>query len=166
MQIKHISFMVLGALLLTGAGCMSTASTATPTNDSELDLSDFELDLSGISVEVRDPLTVKAGEAFAFGVRVQNAEDKERSLRSIDIDRAFLTGLEITDVNYKRSDEYYVESLDQDIFEFNTPIEANGSLEVTFSAVAKTAGEYGGDFDICIDNDINCVFESIDVIVQ
>lgn len=165
MQIKNISFMVLGALLLTGAGCMSTTST-TPTNDSEIDLSDYELDLSGISVEVRDPQTVKAGEAFTFGVRVQNTQNTERSLRSIDIDRTFLTGLEITDVNYKRSDEYYVESLDQDIFEFNTPIKANGSLEVTFSAVAKNAGEYGGDFDICIDNDINCVFESIDVIVQ
>lgn len=154
--------MVLGALLLTGAGCTSTTSNADP----EIDLSDFEFDLSGITVDVRDPETVKAGESFTFGVRVQNTEDQERSLRSIDIDRTFLAGLEITDVNYERSEEYYVESLDQDIFEFNTPIKPNGSLEVTFTATAKTAGEYGGDFDICIDNDINCVFESIDVVVQ
>lgn len=159
MTIKHLSFAALAGLLLTGAGCMTTS-------EPDIDLSDFEQDLTGITVEVSAPESVAIGETFTFGVEIQNASDERRSLRSIDIDRPALSGITITGTTPSLNREYYVESLDQDIFEFNAVIPANGKLDAEFTATADKAGAYVGDFDICIDNDVNCVFSNINLNIE
>jgi hypothetical protein len=152
-----------------GAGCLTASNgpaPTTPIGEEEDPLVDYERNLDGIIAEVNDPGVVQVGDTFTFGARIQNTQNKERILRSIDIERTFLAGFDITDINLERTDEYTVDSINEDIYEFNTAIKANGSLDVTFTATATKAGEYGGDLDICIDNDINCVFGSIDVVIQ
>lgn len=168
MKKAPFSFLWLSALLLMGAGCLFTSQKS----DSEIPaeeaaiLAGYERDLDGITVEINSPETVTIDDTFTFGVDIHNTQDRSRSLRSIDIKRSFLEGLDITDINLERSYEYYVESIDEDIFEFNTPLEPNESLTIVFTATAKKTGNFSGDFDVCIDNDINCAFETISVVIQ
>ena len=85
---------------------------------------------------------------------------------SIDVAYDFLDGIYVTDVNPAAETEYDVDEINQHIFEFNYDIGAGASVDVTFTATAVKTGDFGGDFDICIDGDISCIFRSIRTIVE
>ncbi len=119
-----------------------------------------------LSVYINEPSTVSIGEEFTFSVTISNESDEAKELRSIDIDRSFLEGMVVIGTTTPTTNEYYIEALDQDIFEFEHMIPAYEDLTLVFTAMAFIPGDYSGDFDICIDGDASCLFEDISVTIE
>lgn len=156
-----------GALILAGAGCFQPATD--PSIDDLFADEDFLslFEVEGVETLIYGTdLPVVSGEIFIFGVEVSNTSNETKELRSVDISRDFLDGMTIIDIEPTTTQEYYLEGLDQDIHEFEYMIPAGESVDVLFTAIAGDSGTYGGDFDICIDGDASCIFESIAVTVE
>ncbi|MDF1497515.1 MAG: hypothetical protein P1P90_05665 [Patescibacteria group bacterium] len=117
-----------------------------------------------ITVQKNSPTEVISGETFTFSVDIKNADNKDHELRSIDIDKTFLDGIMIVSTTPVTSEEYEV--FGQHIFEFKSDIPANSTKEVIFNAKAIKSGDFSGDFDICIDGDASCLFNSIRILVN
>jgi len=176
-----LGFFAFSLLVFTGAGCdFSFGDTEFEEDDfftfdddtefSESDLAELEDQIAEINsytdVEIDVPVSVTNGEEFTFTVTVTNSDSSAHSLRSIDVAYDFLDGVYVTDVTPEADLEYDVDAISQHIFEFNHEIAANSSVDVVFSATAVKTGDFGGDFDICIDGDASCLFNSIRTIVE
>lgn len=109
------------------------------------------------------PPTVLEGEEFEFSVVVYNDGKKSHELRSIDVDTVFLDGIFVTETIPATREEY--DAFGQHIFEFKKTIPPQSTEVVTFKAKAITSGDFSGDFDICIDGDASCLFNSIRIVV-
>lgn len=172
-------------LVFAGAGCdfsvgdtdfmedddfLSFDEETNSTEFTDEDLADLEAQIAEINsytkVEIDAPVSVSKGDDLTFTVTITNSDSQAHSLRSIDVAYDFLDGIYITDVTPEPDLEYDVDAISQHIFEFNHEITAGTSVEVVFSATAVKTGDFGGDFDICIDGDASCIFDSIRTIVE
>lgn len=161
-------FLLAGAFALAGAGCLGGGTQEQSLDDFLAENADIlsELEVKNIDATVMEPGTVTSGEQFTFGVTVTNEDTENRSIRSIDISRSFLDGMQVVAVQPTPDREYYVDALDQDIFELNVDVAPGQTQIVNFDAVAGDAGSYEGDLDICIDSDVACIFDSISIVVE
>jgi hypothetical protein len=172
----------LALLTFMGAGCDFSVGDTDFEEDDFFSFSDEETELtdeelveleaqiveinSYTDVEIDVPVSVTKGDELTFTVTVTNSDSKAHSLRSIDVAYDFLDGIYVTGVSPEVDLEYDVDAISQHIFEFNHEIAANSTVDVVFSATAVKTGDFGGDFDICIDGDASCLFDSIRTIVE
>ncbi len=178
-------FVAFSFLVFAGAGCdfsvgdtdfledddfMSFNEQSDGTDFTDEDFAELEAQIAEINsytdVEIDAPVSVSKGDDLTFTVTVTNSDSESHSLRSIDVAYDFLDGIYVTDVTPDPDLEYDVDAISQHIFEFNYAIPANSFVEVVFSASAVKTGDFGGDFDICIDGDASCIFDFIRTIVE
>lgn len=140
---KNIFILAIFGFLLV-AGCIGTPDNTVVTIDA--------------------PISVSKGTDFKINVIVENTDSKPHELRSIDIEEAFLKGVYIKDTTPKTTEDYT--AFGDHVYEFRKQIPANSELKVTLNVNAVKAGDFPGEFDICIDADATCLSKSTRVVIE
>lgn len=120
-------------------------------------------------IDVNAPTSVEQGQEYVITVEINNVSGEDITLNSIDIQATLLDGFIINTVepSYIETYEYgFSESDIYQTFSFLTAIPPGESLSVTFTGEAVIAGDFSGEFDVCIDSSVNCKTEVIRTIVR
>ena len=104
----------------------------------------------GITVRIDQPATIDEGQTFDVVVEVTNALARERTLKDIDFYDPLLDGARLVRVDPVHSS--YDTTMGTETFTMDQPIPANGSITVTLTFAAETAGTYAGDLDVSVDS--------------
>ncbi len=122
--------------------------------------------VENIEVAVDSPTTIKQGERFAIRVSVRNTGASEQTLVDLDIADEFLKGVVIESSNPPFSRSMHV-PLDNTIsYHYGLPIPPGKEISITLSAYAAHQGDYSGEFDFCINSEMNCLFYAVRTIVE
>jgi Na+-transporting methylmalonyl-CoA/oxaloacetate decarboxylase gamma subunit len=112
-----------------------------------------------IAIAVKSPDRVKPREAFTIEITIANSADEAQTLDSIDIYDTYLKG-----VRMQRSNPAWSASAtvgDFVTYNYQLEIPARGELVVKFDARAIGPGDYAGDFDVCINNELSYLTEVV-----
>ena len=143
-MLKNISFLTLAFFLLF-------TSCADPEN---------------IEIDMDIPSMVSKGEDFIITTTVTNTAEKSQELVSIDVSDKYLEGVivESTDPDHISSEHIPIDNSVS--YRFEKDLDSGESMEVTFYCKAITTGDFSGDFDFCINSDINFLSRMARTVVE
>lgn len=123
---------------------------------------------SDIAIEVDAPLEVEVGDLFGVTTTITNhSARRTHRLHSIDIATDYLDGAALIASSPTYTEAYDIPFMPQRSYEFGGhPIGPGETLEVRFDLKALKAGDFGGDYDICINKAASCLFQTIRTIVR
>lgn len=116
-----------------------------------------------IRVETNVPLEV-TNEPFLLEVFVTNVGRKAQQFHSIDIEKAYLDGISISDAepNYKESAGIFL----YQSYLFERPLAPGKTQVIKFSAKPLYSGDWSGDLDVCVGTGARCVTKNIRTVVR
>ncbi len=120
----------------------------------------------GVTMWVESPARVKMGEPFAFSAHVNNESTTAVTLRSLDIGDSYLAGISIDRSEPPFSSSQHIPIDNTVSYGFETAVDPGDHLIVTFHVRATKPGVQQGDFDICVNSEFNCDFQSITTLVE
>lgn len=111
------------------------------------------------------PPDATVGEYTSITIQLTNEDSKTQFLNSIYIDEEFLEGFQVVSVYpTPRSED---EALGIHYYEFNQEIPKDESgLVILFSLKSLKAGDYKGNIDICINDDVSCFYGDVRIIAS
>lgn len=116
-----------------------------------------------IAIFISAPEQVKRGETFTIDVRIVNQADRQQKLDSIDVYDSYTAGVRLrSSTPAWRSSSHMVDFV---TFEYQIAIPPRSEQIVTFEAQALKAGDFAGDFDICINAPWSFLTEVVRTIV-
>ena len=109
---------------------------------------------------------IEAGREFVIQIDVKSSSEATQVLDSLDLDEAFLQGIEI-----RKTEPRYLESERQPFgeirsFRFEQPIPPMGEATLKLFAVAPEAGSFESEVAFCIDTHTNCIYHYLTLSVQ
>ena len=104
---------------------------------------------------------VKVGEPFTIQAHVNNESSSTAMLHSLDIGDSYLAGVSIDRTEPPFSTSEHIPVDNTVAHWFNLAVGPGEHLIVTLHATATRAGVQQGDFDICVNSEINCQFLTI-----
>ena len=104
----------------------------------------------GVAIEVAAPALVPAGEPFDIVVRVRNLLDRERTLRSIDLDNALLKGFSIESLTPEPIDKSSM--LGTTAFHYKLTIPPRASVAISLRGRSLDSGDYSGTVMAYVDS--------------
>ena len=110
------------------------------------------------------PNSVAVGETFSVLVRVRNTAQENQVLDSIDITLDYLAGILIDSADPMFTETYEIVGYQSYTFERTIP--PGTELMIQFRALARDAGDYLGEMDICINGPGNCTTKTIQTSVH
>ena len=112
-------------------------------------------DPKDIALKVDAPLRVRMGEGFQVVVTVTNSSSEAQTLNSLDIADAYIDGIAITSSVPPYSEASHVPIDNSWSHRYMLEIPPGGQVQVTLNASALKAGDWAGDIDACINNDVS-----------
>lgn len=131
---------MLGAILLLGAGCVSS---------------------TGLSTSVEAPASVSEGSDFNLVVHIENGTATDKILDEIFIEEELYDGIYTNAVSPEQVDDTLSKpGIYSAIFE-GVVIGAGSSEKITFDMNAVWAGDYLGNVLVCFVDEAECLTESV-----
>jgi hypothetical protein len=118
-----------------------------------------------VKLSVTSPSVVKNGSDFIIKAVLKNTGTKTHTFVNLDIDNEYLKGVSIrkTQPQYS-SKENYIDEITT--FEFGKELKPGEEFIIEITATAGMEGSFKGDFDFCIDSDVEYVTFTIDTEVK
>ncbi|ODS35790.1 MAG: hypothetical protein A7316_01335 [Candidatus Altiarchaeales archaeon WOR_SM1_86-2] len=110
-----------------------------------------------IIVNVDSPVQVKQNQEFNINVTIKNTANNPQKLVSIDVRDSYLKGISIKSSDPPYKDSFHLPVYDSFTYDYHTDIPANGELDIVLTAAAVKTGDFRGDIELYIDEDIDCV---------
>lgn len=107
-----------------------------------------------VNIAVRGPKTVDRGETFVIQVYVENLAHEAQSLHSIDVSLAYLEGIEVQKVEPPYAESSRFGNFQS--YSFGRSIAPGDTFVVQLQATARQAGDWSGQFDVCINAPRSC----------
>lgn len=111
----------------------------------------------GVSASVEVPSSVVPGESFVIRVSVENLTGETKVLDSVDVGEGYLAGIDILEADPAFSESFPLPFGGVQSYAFGHDIPANQTLIVRLTAQGRTAGEFSGTIDVCVDSGIRCL---------
>jgi hypothetical protein len=118
----------------------------------------------GIRVAVGSPDQVNAGDTFIIELRVANDAAEPQIIQSIDVYDSYLAGVLLKSSDPPWSSSSHI--MDFVTYDYDLEIPPGGQQVVKFEASAIQAGDFQGDFDVCINSDTSFITEVVRTIVN
>jgi hypothetical protein len=119
---------------------------------------------TNIAVWVTAPDTVKTGELVVIEVRVVNQANHPQVIDSIDIYNSYLEGVKLRSSTPAWRSSMAI--LDFVTYDYQLSIPAQGEQIVKFDAIALKPGDYLGDIDVCINNEMSYITQVVRTVVN
>ena len=117
-----------------------------------------------IRITIISPDEVNQGEAFTIEIRVANDAAETQTIESIDVYDTYLAGVLLNSSDPPwGSSSHIVEFI---TYDYDLAIPPGGEQVVKFEATAIQAGDFQGDFDVCVNSDTSFVTEVVRTIVE
>jgi hypothetical protein len=107
-----------------------------------------------VNIGVYGPRSVSQGETFVIKVQVENLAHEAQSLHSIDINLAYLEGIEVQKVEPPYAESSRFGNFQS--YSFDRSIAPGESVIVQLHATARQVGDWSGQFDVCINAPRSC----------
>jgi len=113
---------------------------------------------SEVSVSLSVPAVVSPGDELEISVEITNSADYPQKIVSIDFSDSYLEGIMLTGSDPASLESSHVPLINIVSYDFGFEIGPNKSKAIVFKAIALEAGDYSGDLDVCINNDVSCIY--------
>jgi hypothetical protein len=107
-------------------------------------------DVEGMYIEVKAPAEVVVGEGFDLEVIVKNDRpDKKLMVSDVDLADEYLAGFTVSSVTPKVKSSMHVPIDNSRSYTFDVTIPPGGSHTFVFKMLARKAGHFSGEIDVC-----------------
>jgi len=130
-----------------------------------LALRTIDWSVENIEVTLSAPEKVRRGEDFQISARVRNTASKPQRLVDLDIDRGYLRGIAIRSAEPPWKQSTNLMGLGTS-FTFDLPIEPGEEILLVLQANALHMGDFAGDFDFCINSELQFLTQTARTVVS
>jgi len=123
-------------------------------------------EVKDIEILIDAPAVVEEDEEFDVFVKILNTSDSEQKLLSIDIANQYLKGIMVLNI-----DPVYKESMRIPIFNsmnysYNYSLVPDDTTVFKIECKAIALGDFSGDFEFCINNDMDMLSRNVRTVVK
>lgn len=123
-------------------------------------------EIENIEILIEAPAVVEEDEEFDVLVKILNTSDSEQTLLSIDIANQYLKGIMVLNI-----DPVYKESMRIPIFNsmnysYNHSLPPGDTAVFFVACKAIATGDFSGDFEFCINNDMDILSRNVRTVVK
>lgn len=121
-------------------------------------------DAKNVITEVDYPLEVNNSETFEINCSVTNTGRKSQDFVGIDLYDEYLEGIAILSI--EPDYDSTTSGFGMQSYYYDIEIPGGETIDITITAQALYEGDYGGNIDFCINNDVTYVSEYIRTVVS
>jgi hypothetical protein len=119
-----------------------------------------------MNLSVVEPATVLVGETYEVTVVLENTDDVSHLLTSIDIGDTYLAGSTLEGSNPAYLEEWDFSDYGFQSYDYQMNLTPGKALTIVYSFVAETSGLYEGSLDVCIDTEVDCLYNPLSTEIQ
>lgn len=119
-----------------------------------------------VKVTINEAPSAIVGEVFEILVTIENLGTTSRQLTSVDIGDDYLEGAALISSDPSFIKEWDFGLLGFQSYDYQMDIEPGASLTLVYVFEAQEQGNFEGGLDVCIDTEMDCIYNTIFTTIQ